>query len=109
MKWICAIAGVAMALVLVPSAAFADSIAAVEGARAKERQGAYLSRQDVEQLNRHGGNDSYRYNYGNVYNYDSYDYDADDDGYSDSPYDYDDGYDADDAYGPVVEVWYDAY
>ncbi len=39
----------------------ADSIAGVEGARAKERQGRYLDRGDREQLHRYGGNDDYRY------------------------------------------------
>jgi hypothetical protein len=39
---------------------------AVENARAKERQGTYLSPQDRENLHRYGGNDDYgpRYSYG---------------------------------------------
>lgn len=35
----------------------ADSISAVEGARAHERQGNYLTRQEREKLRRYGGND----------------------------------------------------
>ena len=35
----------------------ADSISAVEGARAHERAGDYLTRQDREKLRRYGGND----------------------------------------------------
>ncbi len=35
----------------------ADSISAVEGARAHERQGSYLTRQEREKLRRYGGND----------------------------------------------------
>jgi hypothetical protein len=61
MNWKCTIIGVAMALMLAPATAQADSITAVEGARAKERQGAYLSRQDREQLRRYGGNEDYGY------------------------------------------------
>ncbi len=37
----------------------ADSIASVEGARAKERQGRHLNRTDREELRRYGGNDDY--------------------------------------------------
>jgi hypothetical protein len=80
-----------MAVVLAPAIAQADSITAVENARAKERQGAYLTRQDREQLRRYGGNDDYGYSYG--------------------PYGYDGGYDggyyADDHYdnGPGVGIY----
>jgi hypothetical protein len=35
----------------------ADSISEVEGARAHERQGSYLTRQEREKLRRYGGND----------------------------------------------------
>ncbi len=35
----------------------ADSISAVEGARAHERQGNHLTRQEREKLRRYGGND----------------------------------------------------
>lgn len=49
---IAAIAGLAAA---VP--AQADSIGDVEGARAHERQGSYLTRQEREKLRRYGGND----------------------------------------------------
>jgi hypothetical protein len=66
MKWKCVIASAAMAMLFAPSMAQADSIGAVENARAKERQGSYLSPQDRESLRRYGGNDDYgpRYSYG---------------------------------------------
>lgn len=42
--------------------AHADSISAVENARAKDRAGAYLTRQDREHLRRHGAtDDGWRY------------------------------------------------
>jgi hypothetical protein len=85
---------VAAALMLTPAMAQANSIGAVEGARAKERQGAYLTGQDVEQLRRYGGNDDYGYSYGPYTYGDAY--------YGDS---YVDDYD----YGPVVEFGYEAY
>jgi hypothetical protein len=92
MKGKCIIAGAAMAMALVPSMAQADSMTAVENARAKERQGSYLSRQDREVLRRYGGNDDY----GPVYSY--------------GPYGYDDGYYADDDdYEPELELGYGAY
>lgn len=85
MKRTFSIAGAAMALMLAPAVAQADSISAVEGARAKERQGAYLSRQDTDNLRRYGGNDDYGYGYSGgygpyVYSGSSY-YDDDDYGY----------------------------
>lgn len=52
----------------------ADDITSVEGARAKDRQGAYLTRQDREQLRRHGNNDDYGYRGGYGYGYGSYGY-----------------------------------
>jgi hypothetical protein len=65
MNWKMLIAAAAMTAVLAPATAQADSsIGAVEGARAKERQGAYLTRQDRENLRRWGGNDDYGYGYG---------------------------------------------
>jgi opacity protein-like surface antigen len=87
MNWKCAIATTAMAMLLAPSVALADSIGDVENARAKERQGAYLSHQDREQLRRYGGNDDY----GPVYG-----------GYGYETYGYGGGYDDDDGvgYGP---------
>lgn len=85
---------VAAALMLTPAVAQANSISDVEGARAKERQGAYLTGQEVEQLRRHGGNDDYGYSYGPYTYGDTY--------YGDT---YDSGYD----YGPVVEFGYEAY
>lgn len=65
MKSSIAIACAAIGLLLVPPVAQADSISGIEGARAKERQGRYLNRQDREQLRRYGGNDDYgpRYAY----------------------------------------------
>jgi hypothetical protein len=96
MKWKCAIAGAAMAMVLAPAMALADSsIGGVENARAKERQGSYLTRQDRENLRRYGGNDDYGYGYG--YGYGPY---GNGDGY-------DGGYYADDHYdtGPGVGIY----
>jgi len=52
---------VALVLALAVPVAWADSISDVEGARAKERQGRYLTRQDREHLRRYGGNDDYGY------------------------------------------------
>jgi hypothetical protein len=91
MRWTHTIA-VAAALMLAPTIAQANSISSVESARAKERQGAYLSGQDVEQLRRYGGNDDYGYRY-RPYTYS--------DTYYGGAYDYD--------YGPVVEFGYRAY
>lgn len=67
----------AVALAVPASAALADSISSVEGARAKERAGYYTTRQEDEKLNRYGGNDhgyrSYGYSYGDYdYGYDGY-------------------------------------
>ena len=64
-----AAATAALIVAFVAPTAQADSISSVEGARAKERQGRYLNRQDREKLRRYGGNDSswrgYRdYDYG---------------------------------------------
>ncbi|OYW53994.1 MAG: hypothetical protein B7Y80_00750 [Hyphomicrobium sp. 32-62-53] len=51
----------------------ADSISDVEGARAHERQGSHLTRQEREKLRRYGGNDdgyySGRRGYGYGYGY----------------------------------------
>ncbi len=55
-NWTAAVGG-AVIVALVAPVANADSIAGVEGARAKERQGRYLDRQDREHLRRYGGND----------------------------------------------------
>lgn len=59
------VAGAALlAISFAPTAASADTVESVEGARAKERQGRWLDRQDREQLRRWGGNDDYgRYGY----------------------------------------------
>jgi hypothetical protein len=51
----------------------ADSIGDIESARAHERQGGYLTRQEREKLRRYGGNDdgyysAYGYNGGYGYN-----------------------------------------
>jgi len=89
MHWRLILAGAAMAVAMAPAIAQADSsIGGVEGARAKERQGAYLTWQDRDNLRRYGGNDDYGYRYG---------YD---------PYVYDDAYDADDYDdGPSVGIY----
>ncbi|WP_291159957.1 hypothetical protein [Hyphomicrobium sp.] len=69
-NWTAAAAAALMVAFVAPMAQ-ADSISGVEGARAKERQGRYLNRQDREQLRRYGGNDDswrgyrgYDYSYG---------------------------------------------
>ncbi len=65
-----AAAGAALIVAFVAPMAQADSIAGVEGARAKERQGRYLNRQDREHLRRYGGNDdSWRGYRGDDYGY----------------------------------------
>lgn len=53
----------ALGIALAAPIAQADSISGVEGARMKERQGRYLTRQDREYLRRYGGNDDYGYGY----------------------------------------------
>jgi hypothetical protein len=97
MNWKFPIAAAAMAVMMVPSLAQADSsIGAVEGARAKERQGAYLTRQDRDNLRRYGSNDDYGYG-GYSGGYDTY-------GYGPPVYRgayYDDGY----GYGPSVGIY----
>ncbi|HRO49272.1 MAG TPA: hypothetical protein PLW75_03950 [Hyphomicrobium sp.] len=60
-----------MALFAVP-AAQADSIADVEGARAKDRQGFHLNREQRESVRRYGRNDDYGYRRGG-YGYGYYD------------------------------------
>lgn len=64
---------VAVAAMASTAPAQADSISAVEGARAHERQGSYLTRQEREKLRRYGGNDdgfySGRRGYRNGYGY----------------------------------------
>jgi hypothetical protein len=89
MNWNSIIAAAAMAVVLAPAVAQADSsIGAVEGARAKERQGAYLTREDRDNLRRYGGHDDgYRYHYDDV------------------PYAYDDGYDDYDDDRPAIGIY----
>ncbi len=69
MNWTRIIACVAMATALAPAIAQAQSVSAVENARAKERQGTYLSPLDRENLRRYGGNDDYgpRYGYAPYY------------------------------------------
>lgn len=60
MKWNwAAAAGAALFVTIAAPAAQADSISDVEGARAKDRAGYRLSRQDREQLRRYGRNDDY--------------------------------------------------
>lgn len=50
-----------LAAALAMPVAQADDISSVEGARAKDRQGTYLTRQEREHLRRHGSNDDYGY------------------------------------------------
>ncbi len=94
MKWTCAVA--AAMVMVAPAVAQADSIPAVEHARAIERQGGYLSPQDREQLRRYGGNDDYGYSGYGAYGYDGGYYSG---GYAG-------GYDGDDyEYGPGVSIY----
>lgn len=78
MKSLAAIAAAAC-LSLGAGAAQADSISDVENARAKDRAGYGLTRQDREKLRRYGGNDDYGY-HGRRGGYRDY-------GYDDGPYD----------------------
>ena len=52
---------VGAALIALSGSAFADTIASVEGARARDRAGYHLNRQDREQLRRYGDNDDWGY------------------------------------------------
>ncbi|MTD93521.1 hypothetical protein GIW81_04130 [Hyphomicrobium sp. xq] len=92
MDWKCALAGVAMAIALAPTAASADSVSEIENARAKERSGLYLNDRDREQLRRWGGNSDYG----------RYAYRAYDDGHYDGYYG---GY----SYGPGVRIYVGPY
>jgi hypothetical protein len=87
MNWRPILAAAALATALAPAAAQAQSIGAVEGARAKDRQGAYLTREDRDNLRRYGGNEDYGYGgygyggygygppvYGGAYDDDDYGY-----------------------------------
>jgi hypothetical protein len=67
---IAVLSAIAAAMTAVP--AQADSISSVEGARAKERSGQYLTRQDRERLRRYGSNDDgfNSYGRGGTYSYD---------------------------------------
>ena len=70
-RMILAVAAVAGLATAVP--AHADGLSDVEGARAHERQGDHLTRQEREKLRRYGGNDdgfySGRRGYRNGYGY----------------------------------------
>jgi len=81
MKWTCAVAGIALAFLVAPPLAQAQSVGEVENARAKDRQGSYLNRQERDHLRRYGSNSDYgpRYGYGYGGGYDTYYY---------PPYDY---------------------
>ncbi|HVJ76194.1 MAG TPA: hypothetical protein VM620_00040 [Hyphomicrobium sp.] len=73
MKWNWAAAASAALIVsFVAPLAQADSISSVENARAKDRAGYYLDRQDREKLRRYGRNDDYGY-YPRGYGYGYYD------------------------------------
>ena len=69
--WIAA-ASAAFAVGFVASVVEADTIADVEGARARERAGYYLNQQDRENLRRYGGNADYRYGYYRDFDYGRY-------------------------------------
>src|SRR3569833_2933221 len=91
MNWKPALAAAAFAIAAPALApvAHAQTIGAVENARAKERQGSYLSPQGRENLRRYGGNDDY----GPRYGYEPY-------GYADE-YAYGGAY----AYGPAYRAY----
>ena len=98
MNWKQSIAAATLALSFAPGIALADSsISGVENARAKERQGAYLTREDRDNLRRYGGNDDYGYRGYGGYGHGPYVYPGayDDDG------DYGYGY----GYGPSVGIY----
>lgn len=64
MKTSMAAAAIAAGILTVAApVAQANSISEVEGARAKDRQGGYLTRQEREKLRRYGGNDDGYYGY----------------------------------------------
>ena len=69
--WIAAASAV-FAVGFVASVAQADTIADVEGARARERAGYYLNQQDRENLRRYGGNADSRYRYYRDFDYGRY-------------------------------------
>lgn len=75
MKWNWAAAASAALIVAfaAPVVAQADSISGVEGARAKDRAGYYLTRQDREHLRRYGRNDDYGYGWRGYRDYGYYD------------------------------------
>lgn len=59
-----ALAASATALTFMTAPVFADSIGSVEGARAMERSGRYLDNEEVDNLNKYGGNDDGYRSYG---------------------------------------------
>ena len=64
MKWnLAAAAGAAMMMAFAVPAAQADSISSIENARAKERSGYYLSRQDREKLRQYGRESEHGWGY----------------------------------------------
>jgi hypothetical protein len=69
--WIAA-ASAALVVAFIAPVVQADTIADVEGARAKERAGYYLNRQDRENLRRYGGNADYRDRYVRDFDYGRY-------------------------------------
>ena len=58
-NWAAATGAALIVAFAAPVVAQADSISGVEGARAKDRAGYYLTRQDREHLRRYGRNDDY--------------------------------------------------
>jgi uncharacterized membrane protein len=77
MKWnLAAAAGAALMMAFVTPVAQADSISSIENARAKERSGYYLTRQDREKLRQYGRESEHGWGYrGYGYAYD-YGYDG---------------------------------
>jgi uncharacterized membrane protein len=64
MKWnLAAAAGAALMMAFAIPAAQADSISSVENARAKDRAGLYLSRQDREKLREYGRESEHGWGY----------------------------------------------
>lgn len=66
-RFMVAAVGVILGVAVAMPVALADSISSVEGARAKERAGQYLSEEDADRLRRYNGNDDGYYSGGYGY------------------------------------------
>jgi hypothetical protein len=72
-NWAAAASAALIVAFAAPVVAQADSISSVENARAKDRAGYYLTRQDREHLRRYGRNDDYGYGWRGYRDYGYYD------------------------------------